>query len=429
MPRRLLRAALLVVGVAGLLALTSPTFAGAPTVHAASSCVTPGGTGGCLASIQAAVSAAAAGDTITVAAGTYKESVTITKSLTLQGAGASSTIVDASGANQAFLIQGTSGVQLTGFTAENATLEGILVDNASQVTVSGNLVQKNDQGWQAPSDPKARATCPGAAPFDQDDCGEGLHIRGVSDSTIADNIVQHNVGGILVTDETGPTHDNWLVGNIVQNNDRDCAITLASHPAGLTPPAGPPPAGYGIYNNTIENNVAANNGAAGVGIFTPTPGTNAYDNLVIGNTLTGNGLPGVALHSHAGNQNLNGNVIMYNTISGNGADDDAGAAPTGIIIFSDAKGQAAPIDATVIAHNRISGETNGIWVGTTATNVSAHFNDLTGNGVGVNNAGTGTVDAGWNYWGCPGGPGASGCVPTMGTIMTAGWLPSPPVLR
>ena len=429
MRRRIVLCALLVAGAVSLLLLGSPGLAGRATVRAASTCVNPAGSAGCQASIQAAVNAAAAGDTIAVAAGTYSESVTISKPLALQGAGASSTIVDATGADHAFLIHDATGVLLSGFTAQNAKLEGILVDNASQVTVSGNFVRKNDLGWQAPSDPKAMATCPGAAPFDQDDCGEGVHIRGVTDSTIADNTVANNVGGILVTDETGPTHDNWIVGNVVQDNDRDCGITLASHPAGLTPPAGPPPAGNGIYNNTIEDNTVTHNGAAGVGIFTPTPGTMAYDNIVIGNTLTNNGLPGVALHSHAPGQNLNGNVIMYNTISGNGGDDDAGAEPTGILIFSDAKGHAAPIDATVIAHNRISGETNGIWVGTTATNVSAHFNDLAGNAMGMNNAGTGTVDGGWNYWGCPGGTGTPGCVPTTGTVMTAGWLPSPPVLR
>src|SRR4051794_15862552 len=104
MRRSLLRYPLLAAGAAAVMALASPTFAGAPPVSAASSCVTPGGPAGCLSPIQAAVTAASPGDTITVAAGTYKESVTITKPLILRGAGASTTIVDATGAKQAFLI-------------------------------------------------------------------------------------------------------------------------------------------------------------------------------------------------------------------------------------------------------------------------------------------------------------------------------------
>jgi len=64
---------------------------------AATLCVNPGGSGGCLGSIGAAVSAAASGDTIQVAAGTYKELVTIKLSLTLVGASPQNTIIDAMG--------------------------------------------------------------------------------------------------------------------------------------------------------------------------------------------------------------------------------------------------------------------------------------------------------------------------------------------
>src|SRR3954451_17352424 len=62
---------------------------------AATKCVNPGGTGGCFASINAAVAPEASSDTITVAAGTYHEDVVIPKPLSIVGAGAGRSIVDA----------------------------------------------------------------------------------------------------------------------------------------------------------------------------------------------------------------------------------------------------------------------------------------------------------------------------------------------
>src|SRR5438309_1538827 len=59
---------------------------GGMSIAAANLCVNPHGRPRCSASIQAAVNAASPGDTIHVAHGTYKEQVTITKSLSLVGA-------------------------------------------------------------------------------------------------------------------------------------------------------------------------------------------------------------------------------------------------------------------------------------------------------------------------------------------------------
>jgi len=430
MVRYVTRLWIAMVGSALLAALSVST--GASVTHAASACVNPAGTGGCASTIQAAVDAANAGDTITIAAGTYKEMVTITKVITLQGAGAATTIIDATGLDHALLVQGVTGpATITGFTAENANLAGVQLQDSSGLTLTHNTVQNNDNN-RGPSAPPGQGTCPGAPPFDGDDCGEGIHFLGVSDSVISDNLVQGNHGGLLVTDETGPTHDNLIMGNTVQNNTDDCGITLASHPAGLTATQGPPANGYGVYANLVEDNLSMGNGTAGsgdgagVGIFAPTPGTAAYNNVVIGNTLMNNAQPGVALHSHANGQNLNNNVILNNVISGNGFDGGTNTVHSGIVVFADATGGAAPIVGTLIAGNTISTEDAGVWVGSNATDVSVHGNDLSGSTVGVQNAGTGSVDANWNYWGCAGGPAASGCATMQGTIVADAWLSAAP---
>ncbi len=112
-----------------------PLVLGAPAA-AATWCVNPAGTGGCMKTIGAAVAAAAAGDSVEVAAGTYKESVTIGQSLNLFGAGPASTIIDATGLGNGINVDGLdnpklSAVTISGFTVQNANFEGIVVTNAS----------------------------------------------------------------------------------------------------------------------------------------------------------------------------------------------------------------------------------------------------------------------------------------------------------
>ena len=423
--KRALTALLATTSTAALLVATGAGIAEAKPVGGAI-CVDQHGKG-CYTTIQQAVDSAPAGAIIAVTPGTYAEMVTIGKTLTLQASNGKVTI-DATGQAQGIFVHGAaaSGSVIAGFTVENALREGILAQATSHLTIANNTVQHNDQGWTAPATPGEFASCPGANPFDQDDCGEGLHLNGVTDSVVSDNRVQNNVGGILLTDEAGPNHDNLVTHNLVKDNRRDCGITLPSHPAGFTADGRPLP-GNGVYQNKILDNVSTGNGGAGVGMFTPTPGTASYDNLVKGNTLTDNGLPGVALHAHAPGQNLNGNQIIDNIIANNGSDDDAGTSgPTGIIVFSDAANGAAPITGMTITGNTINREAIDVYFGTSAINLALHQNNLMdGGAVGVQNAGTGTVDATNNYWGCPNGPGAPGCSTAMGTVLYTPWLTQP----
>lgn len=397
--------------------------------EAATLCVNHAGSGSCFSSIGAAVAAASANDTIQVADGTYKEDVIIDKSLTLMGTKQKKTIIDASRLSNGIYIDGIdnpglSNVVVSNLEVENANFEGILVANASAVSIKHCQILLNDKNQTtAPS-------CPGIPSFETGesfDCGEGLHLTGVDHSTVANNTIVGNTGGILLSDDTGATHDNMISGNMVIDNPFDCGITLASHPAAALTGSSSP---LGVFNNTIAANSSLNNGlvvpgaGAGVGIFDSVPGAKAYSNTVIHNRLEGNGLPGVALHSHTPGQNLNDNMIIGNRISGNGMDtsDAATTGPTGINIFG-----VSAITGTVISQNVITHESLDIVVSTPA-DVEADNNDLHGAGrIGVQNVGAGTVDATDNWWGCKDGPGMFPCsnVNGPGTVLFSPWLRKP----
>jgi len=99
--------------------------------------------------IQAAVNAAAPGDTIIVANGTYKEQIIIDKPLRLIGENRSNTIIDAFGADYAVYIK-SSNVILNEFTIQNATtpnwgaiLIGEFLSTISNVTITNCTVTRN----------------------------------------------------------------------------------------------------------------------------------------------------------------------------------------------------------------------------------------------------------------------------------------------
>jgi parallel beta-helix repeat protein len=409
-----------------LVACLSVVLCGLSQVAAgATLCVSKNPNPGCpYSTIGAAVAAASAGDVVQVSFGTYHEDVVIGKAISLVGANRINTIIDATGMANGIYVDGLdnmglSGVTVSGFEVKNANFEGILVTNASDVTVTDNHVLNNDLNLIISSD-----TCVGSPAFETsegDDCGEGIHLSGVDHSIVTNNIVEKNSGGILLTDDTGATHDNLILGNTVQDNPFDCGITLASHP--FFAPG--PPTAAGVFHNTVTGNLSQRNGTkvpgagAGVGLFAPAPFNKTYANVVVDNILTNNGLPGVAMHAHSPGAMVADNMIVGNHISGNGADtaDTATPGPTGINVSGGDDGAGHPlavITGTVIAGNVIQQEAIGIVAKTNAL-VGAHLNNFIFLQKGVDNLAGGSVDATLNWWGCSRGPGAASCAAISGT--------------
>ncbi len=313
------------------LAIAAPLAADGATL-----CVFPSGVDRCYTTISEAVAAARPGDTIVVGPGIYKESVTITKPLSLTGIDAT---IDAKNLPRGIFVNGMAAanlaeVHIAGFTIHSATFEGILVANASSVTVSNNTIRGNNLGLTP------AGTCPAIDSFEpgeQQDCGEGIHLLGVDHSIVTKNIVHGNSGGILLSDDTGATHDNLVSFNTVTGNPYACGIVMASHVqaafSGLTIPPG-------VFHNTIygnhsEKNGVSGSGGAGIGIFASVPGAQAYGNVVVNNHLDHNGHPGISLHAHVPGQKLTDNMLVGNTIIDNGADTGQSVTPgpTGIDVF------------------------------------------------------------------------------------------------
>jgi hypothetical protein len=403
---------------------------------AATLCVNPGGTAGCRSTISAAVAAASPGDIVQVGQGIYREQVVITKSLSLMAAGNAQPTIDATSLSNGIFVNGIAGapnpgvanVLISGFTIRNANFEGILIVNGINVTIAGNHVTDNNLSLDI-----AGGTCPGMPAFETnegDDCGEGIHFMGSTQSSAIRNEVDHNSGGILITDETGPNSNNLITGNYVHDNPYDCGITIASHGPAITviPTA---KLSYGVTHITVSHNVSERNGirlpgaGAGVGIFAPFPGTTAADNVILENTLLSNGLPGVTMHNHASAPapappiNMNNNLVVGNYFAGNSADteDAATSGPTGINIFS-----TAPVTGTVITQNKFDDEAIDLAFNAPGGQVAAHFNDFS-RGIGVDNLGTGAVDATDNWWNCVAGPLGGRCASVAGAGVTFNpWL-------
>lgn len=310
-------------------------------------------------SIGAAVAKAAKGDTVKVERGTYNEQVTLTSDISLVGV--RKPVIDATGQSNGVLIKGpvANGALVRGFVIKNATFEGILAVSAARLTIERNVVLDNDQGANA-ANPIGECAPTGGVPGD---CGEGLHLMSVVRSVVSDNLVTANDGGILLTDELGPTAHNVISRNHSLDNVFDCGITLASHNTSAFQNGAVQPSKGGVYGNTVTGNVADGNGTKGQGggilLAGPGPGTAVYNNVVSDNTADNNGLAGVTLHSHAPGQDLNGNKIVDNRLRNDGLTPDSSFNETGTVGIL--VGSASPLTGTVIAGNRISDSHFGIW--------------------------------------------------------------------
>jgi nitrous oxidase accessory protein NosD len=289
--------------------------------------------------VQAAADAVPARGTVVVCAGTYDESVTVTKPIRLEGrAGA---VIDAAGQSYGVGVAAAY-VTVSGLTVENASVGGTLADGiVTAGLVNGAMVPAN------------HVTITGDVARDND--GSGIDLNSTSDSVAAGDVATGNSVGINVSDDFDQAATgNRIGGNITDGNPGGCGIALADH------------TGKGIDENAVTGNVSDDNGlgtpsapnaSAGSGVILAAPAAGGvYDNLIAGNTFDGNGHAGFDVHAHAPGLNFAGNVVTGNRIGVNNLRTSEGDPDTTGVYLGD----ASPLAITV-AGNVISGDHDGIF--------------------------------------------------------------------
>ena len=335
--RRRVRAVALIgaLGVAGSALLTSPSASAATErwVDAAATSATPGsgcGTDAGYTTIQAAITAAVAGDTINVCAGTYAGPITINKSnLVLKGAkagvpaGPSATGNNRGGGESIIEANAAAVVTYAGSTTVNTVLDGFTIRNLDRhginnFTGSGHQVINNiithDPATRPVDLPAQNAQQSGilSGTFNAVTM-KGNHITGFrygfnlqsGNLTHAPSVIEDNyVGDYLVSGLV--FGNNTADGQTVRGN-AFAPSALASGPAGMSAPTMP---------LLISGNSFTGNGT-GTGIFFV---AGARSGIVIeGNTVTnwGRGIshPNIAATWPAGSTPTE---VHQNNITNNG---------------------------------------------------------------------------------------------------------------
>ncbi len=323
-----------------------------------------------------AASVAGPGDTVSVVAGSYAETVNPSTSgasgnvITYTAAAGVTVTGNGTATGSAFRLNGISYITINGFhigpTAETGiyvsglnanvivsnnvisatTSHGIFVTDASQVTISGNTISGSGTGVNG---------------------GSGIYLKNVTASTVSGNSSGTNkTDGVRLNASTGNTvRNNTTFGNnaVSTSDGNGIALLLGSNSNTILHNIvyGNRDSGIqveGVSSNMIAGNLSYDNGDHGVDVT----GTSLTNDLV-GNTFQGNFTSGINLEGGS-----TGNTVVNNVLVDNGLAPTGGRKPYNIYVDS------TSLTSTVLDYNLYwinSGTFQINWNGTGYNSVSA----------------------------------------------------------
>lgn len=241
--------------------------------------------------IGRAISLAGSGDTINVAAGPYSTPnevfpLTINLALTITGAGASSTIIDAQKTNRVISFTGTGNLSISGVTIQGGKAPGtgngggIFDNSTATLTLADSVVTGNaaDDGGGIAEEAGGTVNltdCTVSKNTSDDDGGGIAELGGgtinLMKSTISDNRSALDGGGIA-EEGSGAVH---LINSTVSGNSTD------GFGGGIAADGG----GIITMNNCTISNNRASNGGGGLD-------NNSGDTVTLANTIVADNVPG-----------------------------------------------------------------------------------------------------------------------------------------
>jgi parallel beta-helix repeat protein len=370
-----------------------------------------------LKTIQAGVTKVTAGGTVTVAAGTYRENVTVPKSVRVTGAGVTTVVQPAvsdpncGGAGGGSLCAGSSNVFLV--QASGVTIDHVKVDGDNPTLTGGENV-----GGANIDARNGIITDHLAGVFNNlsvhDVTVKNVFLRGIYASSggtfnistnVVDNVQGLANGSIAIFNFIGAgTMANNQVSNaadgIAANHSSGTTMTgntVTTSASGLhTDNAGD----GGGTPDVISGNTVSSCTAGGYGIWTYVP---FLVPTISGNTVSGceTGLAAFASCDLDGTNSCPGGVIPTVVFSTNNV--TTATNGFGLVVSTDSFGFGDGKVKVNAHHNVISGPGTGVYVeetGVETATVTANRNSV----LKLNNTGATNVNATCNWWGQTGGP-------------------------